>query len=99
MEEKLSKATINNCDDLANEKRKADEQIVVIEAELKLREKHFETAVKEQHKRRHDALQAKLQARKDAKETNLLKIPFFQALEINFTLVDSEIVLIQYQVL
>jgi len=67
LEEKLSKATINNCDDLANEKRKADEQIVVIEAELKLREKHFETAVKEQHKRRHDALQAKLQARKDAK--------------------------------
>ena len=67
LNEQLEKATISNCDDLANQKRKVDEQIVVIEGELKLREKHFETAVKEQHKRRHDALQAKLKARKDAK--------------------------------
>jgi len=36
------------------------------------------------------------QARKDQNETNLLKIPFFQALEINFPQVDSEIVLLQY---
>ena len=69
LQEKLGKATITNCDELANKKRKTDEQIAIIEAELKLREKHFETAVKEQHKRRHDALQAKLKARKDAKST------------------------------
>ena len=62
--EQLSNATISNCDELADKKRKADEQVAKIESELKLREKHFETAVKEQHKRRHDALQAKLAARK-----------------------------------
>tara|TARA_B100000780_G_scaffold253220_1_gene200730 strand:+ start:197 stop:1168 length:972 start_codon:yes stop_codon:yes gene_type:complete len=61
---KLAAATISNCDELADQKRKADEQVIRIEKELKLREKHFETAVKEQHKRRSDALHAKLARRK-----------------------------------
>ena len=68
LEEKLKNATITNCDNLADEKRKKDEQVTRIEAELKLREKHLETAIKEQHKRRHDALHAKLAARKAAKD-------------------------------
>lgn len=67
IETDLKTATITNCDDLANEKRLTEEQITSIEKELALRERHLETAIKEQHKRRRDALQKRLSDRAKGK--------------------------------
>ena len=61
---KLGKANISNCDELADEKRMLQEQIVSIDKELALRSRHLETAVKEQHRRRREALHKKLADRK-----------------------------------
>ena len=64
IKEKLATANISNCDDLSDKKRMLEEQVVCIDKELALRSKHLETAVKEQHRRRREALHKKLADRK-----------------------------------
>ena len=64
VDDKLKAANISNCDDLSNKKRMLEEQVLSIDKELALRSKHLETAVKEQHRRRREALHKKLADRK-----------------------------------
>ena len=67
LQKQLAVATITNCDDLADKKRLIDEQLLVVQKELVLREKHLETAIKEQHRRRREALHLKVANRRASK--------------------------------